>query len=178
MSKIYIGAKFKNKQDKEFTVVSKTDVPSYWVVTFESGYTTAAKDSNIPYGKVKDYLEPTVYGLGYLGAACRIPQRGDSLMRKKYDLWANMLKRVCGRYREAKTYHDVQVTPEWLNFTVFQIEIESVEGYEAWTKDTTMCLDKDFHNQRLYSRATCKFIPCEDNSRESATRRWGTDSGE
>lgn len=178
MSKIYIGAKFKNKQDSIFTVTEKTDIPHYWVVVFDSGYTTTAKDSNIPYGKVKDYTIPTVYGIGYLGAACRIPQRGDSLMRKKYDLWANMLKRVCGRYREAETYKDVQITPEWLNFSTFQIEIESVEGYEAWLQDSTMCLDKDLAQQKLYSRATCKFISLEENTREASHRRWGTNSGE
>ncbi len=176
MSKIYIGAKFENKQNAVFTIIAKTDVPHYWVVIFESGYTTTAKDSNIPYGKVKDYYSPTVYGIGYLGSACRIPQRGDSIMRKKYDLWANMLKRVCGRYKEAETYKDVQVTPEWLNFSVFQIEIESVEGYEAWLQDTTLCLDKDLSKQKLYSRATCKFISLEENTRESALRRWATSS--
>lgn len=178
MSKIYIGAKFKNKQGSEFSVVGKTDIPHYWVVQFQSGFTTTAKDSNIPYGKVKDYTVPTVYGIGYLGAACRIPQRGDSVMRKKYDLWANMLKRICGRYKEAKTYYDVQISPEWLNFSVFQIEIESVEGYEAWLQDSTMCLDKDLSNQRLYSRTTCKFISLEENSSESSKRRWKTNSEE
>lgn len=176
MSKIYIGAKFKNKQGSEFTIVSKTDVPHYWVVVFPSGYSTTAKDSNIPYGKVKDYFAPSVYGKGFLGAACRIPQRGDSLLRKKYDLWANMLKRTSGKYREAEAYKDVQVTPEWLNFSIFQIEIESVEGYEAWLQSTTMCLDKDLSEQKLYSRATCKFISLEDNSKESADRRWAANS--
>jgi len=176
MSKIFIGARFTNKQEGSFTVLSKTDIPHYWVVQFDSGFTTTAKDSNIPYGKVKDYTLPTVYGMGYLGAVCKIPQRGDSLLRKKYDLWANMLKRVCGRYREAKSYVDVQVTPEWLNFSVFQLEIESVDGYEAWEKDSTMCLDKDLSKQRLYSRATCKFITLEENSREASTRMWNTNS--
>lgn len=172
MSKVYIGAKFTNKQNATFTVVEKTQQPKYWVVEFESGYKTTASDSNIPYGKVKDYHSPTVYGRGYLGSACRIPQRGDSLMRRKYDLWANMLKRTCGRYREADTYSDVQVSPDWLNFSVFQIEIESVEGYQAWLEDSSMCLDKDLAKQRLYSRATCKFISLAENSSEASLRRW------
>jgi hypothetical protein len=172
MSKIYIGAKFTNKQNATFTVIEKTDIPHYWVVAFDSGYTTTAKDSNIPYGKVKDYFTPTVYGKGYLGSACRIPQRGDSLMRKKYDLWANMLKRTSGKYREKSTYFNVQVTPEWLNFSIFQIEIESVEGYDAWLNDTKMCLDKDLTQQKLYSRATCKFITASENTLESLKRRW------
>ena len=176
MSKVYLGAKFKNKQNSGFTVVAKTNTPKYWVVQFESGYKTTASDSNIPYGKVKDYFTPTVYGLGYLGAACRIPQRGDCLLRKKYDLWANMLKRVCGKYKEFDNYLDVSVTPEWFNFSVFQVEIENVEGYDAWVLDSTMCLDKDLSQQRLYSRATCRFISLEENSKEGSTRRWSTDS--
>ena len=172
MSKIYIGATFKNKQEQLFTVTGTTTDPRYYEVTFESGYKTTASISNIPYGKVKDYWRPSVYGVGYLGASCRIPQREASLLRRKYDLWANMLKRVYGGYRENETYKDIQVSPEWLNFSVFQIEIESVEGYEAWLSDTTYCLDKDLTGQKLYSRATCKFIPLSENSRESSIRRW------
>jgi hypothetical protein len=176
MSKIYIGAKFKNSLGYEFIVIEQTNDPKYWVVKFASGYVATAKNSNIPYGKVKDYWAPSVYGKGFLGAMCNIPKRGDSLLRKKYDLWANMIKRTSGKYREAKTYAGVEVAPEWLNFSVFQIEIESVEGYEAWVKDSTLCLDKDLSGQRLYSRATCSFIPLVENTREAANRRWATDS--
>lgn len=172
MSKIYLGAKFKNTAGHIYTVVAKAGEPKYWIVEFDSGFKTSARDTNIPYGKVKDYFSPSVYGVGFLGAACRIPQRGDSLLRKKYDLWANMLKRVYGGYREAETYKDVEVTPEWLNFSVFQVEIESVKGYEAWLLDSSMCLDKDLSKQRLYSRATCKFISLEENSQEAAFRKW------
>lgn len=172
MSKVYLGAKFTNKQGSVFTVVAKTDLPKYYVVEFESGYTTTATDSNIMYGKVKDYFKPSVYGVGYLGAAFRIPQRNEGILRKKYDLWANMLKRVYGNYRDASTYHDVQVTPEWLNFSVFANEIELVPGYDEWLKDSSMCLDKDLAQQRLYSRTTCQFITASQNTQECLERRW------
>lgn len=177
MSKVYIGAMFTNKQNSKFIVVSKTDLPKYYVVKFESGYTTTASDSNIMYGKVKDYFYPSVYGKGYLGAVHKIPQRGESLLRRKYDLWANMLKRTSGRYQEAETYKDVQVTPEWLNFSVFSAEIELVEGYEKWVLDSSLHLDKDLSQQRLYSRSTCKFITISENTKECLNRRWKAKAG-
>lgn len=172
MSKVYIGAKFTNKQNSVFEVVAKTNLPKYYVVVFESGYRTTASDSNIMYGKVKDYYQPSVYGVGYLGSAFRIPQRNQDILRKKYDLWANMLKRVYKEYNNRHNYKDVEVSPEWLNFSVFCNEIELVPGYEAWVADSSMCLDKDFAQQRLYSRTTCQFITAKDNATEASERRW------
>lgn len=177
MSRFYVGAEFINNQGCKFKLIKRAQEARYWVVQFESGYVTTAKDSNIPYGKVKDYFTPTVYGVGYLGSSRRIPARKyGTTIRKKYDLWANMLKRVYGGYREAwnADYTDVEVCPTWHNFTTFANEIEEVPGYEAWLEDTTMCLDKDLAGRRLYSKNTCKFISNAENLSEASTRRWRT----
>ena len=85
-----------------------------------------------------------------------------------------MLKRCYGGYRDHwdADYSDVDVHPQWLNFCVFAQEIEEVEGYEAWVKDTSLCLDKDLAGTRLYSKNTCKFISNAANLSEASTRRW------
>ena len=175
MSRYTIGAVFTNNQGSAYTITAKATEPRYWHVRFESGFTTVAKETNILYGKVKDYTHPTVYGVGYLGAAIRIPGRDEgSLLRRKYDLWANMLKRVYGGYPDTwgADYSDVQVAPEWHSFAAFALELEDVVGYEAWVLDSHMCLDKDLARKRLYSRGTCKFVTCAENLSEASTRRW------
>lgn len=175
MSKVYVGAEFVNNQGSRFVIVSKCAEPRYWVVRFDSGFVATAKDTNIPYGKVKDYYKPSVYGVGYIGSAMRIPAReSGTLVRRVYDVWANMLKRTYGAYTDHwnADYSDVQVCAEWHNFTFFLQDIQRVPGYEAWLQDSTICLDKDLARGRLYSRSTCKFITNVENLSEASLRRW------
>ena len=171
MSKVYIGATFMSNMTGEFKVVAKANEPRYWVVKFlQTGYETVAKETNIPYGKVKDYMYPTVYGKGYLGACIRKPK--GTLERRVYDLWANMLKRVYCEH--SGQYKNVEVDPAWYNYLVFKQDIQDLEGYSAWLEDTTMCLDKDLidRSARLYSRSTCKFVSLSENCSEAANHRW------
>lgn len=131
---------------------------------------------NIKAGKFEDFMEPTVYGVGFLGSPIRIPARGsNSIIRKIYDLWANMLKRAYGNYGSCYSYADCVVDPRWYNFTTFLNTIHEVEGYEEWEKDSSMHLDKDIKKGycNIYSRDHCKFVSAAENVAESAKRRWG-----
>ena len=170
MSKYTIGAKFLNRQGSEFTLVCHEGGP-YWTVQFESGYKTVAKTQNIIYGKVKDYLRPSVYGMGYIGSGMKIPTRvSGELSRRHYDLWANMLKRVTSE----RGYEDVSVHSTWCNFTVFNAEITELDGYSDWLLDSTgYHLDKDISGSRTYSKSTCAFVPAAVNLSDAANRRWG-----
>lgn len=170
MSKYTIGAKFENRQGSVFTLVHHEGGP-FWTVRFDSGYETVAKTQNIVYGKVKDYLRPSVYGVGYIGSGMRIPTResGD-VVRKHYDLWANMIKRTV----QEKGYEDVTVHPSWHNFTTFNSEISTLEGYSDWLLDSAKYhLDKDLSGSRAYSKGTCRFIPASENLSDASNRRWG-----
>lgn len=175
MSKYAIGAVFVNNQGCKYTITAKAKKQGYWHVRFDSGFTTIAKQQNILYGKVKDYMHPSVYGVGCLGAAVHIPGRApNNLLRRKYDLWANMLKRVYGGYNDkwSADYSDVEVTPEWLCFATFAVELEDVPNYEAWVSDSRMCLDKDLAGKRLYSKGTCTFLTPTESLSELSLRRW------
>ena len=175
MSRYHIGAEFTNQQGAVFRLTRKCAEPRYWEIKFDSGFTTVAKETNILYGKVKDYWRPSVYGVGYLGATFKLPPRSSSdLLRRKYDLWANMLKRVYGNYADKwnADYSDVEVCPTWHNFLVFAEDVQHVPNYEAWVNNSCMCLDKDLARGRLYSKSTCVFITNEENLSEASLRRW------
>lgn len=170
MSKYTIGAKFENRQGSVFTLVHHEGGP-FWTVRFDSGYETVAKTQNIVYGKVKDYLRPSVYGVGYIGSGMRIPTResGD-VVRKHYDLWANMIKRIV----QERGYEDVTVHPSWHNFTTFNSEVTTLEGYSDWLLDSAgYHLDKDLSGSCTYSKGTCRFIPASENLSDASNRRWG-----
>lgn len=174
MSKVYIGAVFESNSGGNFQVIAKTNVPRYWMVRFTSGYECVAKETNIPYGKVKDYNQRSVYGVGILGASIKKPK--GSFERQVYDLWANMLKRVYGQYNDhwKADYSNVQVCSTWHMYLVFREDIKELQGYEAWVKDSTMCLDKDLKDRsaRLYSKHTCQFVTNQQNLSEASLNRW------
>ena len=140
----------------------------------ESGYTCNIQLSNLPTGKVKDRRKPTVYGVGYLDTDITIPKRGGSLIRRIYDLWANMLKR-CYRDRDSRNwnyYKDVTVDKRWHSFKQFMSTIHMVEGYELWEKDSSMHLDKDLSGEKVYSLTTTKFMTNSENARLANQKRW------
>lgn len=146
------------------------------VVRFTAtGWTCNVQTSNIIAGKVKDKRLPSVYGVGYLDTDIKIPQRG-SIIRRVYDLWANMLKRV---YHDTNTrnweyYKDVTVDKRWHSFKHFLSTIVDVDGYLDWEKDSSMHLDKDIKvkGNRVYCKDTCTFVTNTENSRAANQKRW------
>lgn len=140
----------------------------------KTGTVIDVQTCNIKAGKFEDFMEPTVYGVGFMGSPIRIPDRGsNSIIRRIYDLWANMLKRAYGNYKTS--YVGCRVDPRWHNFTTFLNTIHEVEGYEEWEKDSSMHLDKDIKKGycKIYSRDHCKFVSATENVADSVKRRWG-----
>ncbi len=142
------------------------------VIRFLStGYTCNVQLTNIPQDKIKDKRRPSVYGVGYLDTDIKIPQRGcNSYVRKVYDLWCNMLKRVYGNYDNV--YDGVTVDKRWHSFKNFMNTLHNVKGYDRWVKDTSMHLDKDRSGTRVYSMVTCEFLTGANNTKLAAMKRW------
>jgi hypothetical protein len=139
----------------------------------ETGCIVDVQTCNISSGKFRDFLKPTVYGIGFLGSQIRIPSReSNTIIRRIYDLWANMLKRCYGNYSDS--YPDCIVDPRWHNFTTFLNTISEVDGYEEWEKDSSMHLDKDIKkgNCGIYSKDHCMFVSARENITDSLNRRW------
>lgn len=148
--------------------------PRVIIKFIKTGTVISVQTSNIKYGKFEDYMEPTVYGVGFLGSPIRIPSRtSKSIVRAIYDLWANMLKRVYGSYKGK--YSDCSVDPRWHNFTTFLNTISEVKGYDLWEKDHSYHLDKDElsdDDNRVYSRDTCQFVTGSYNTKLALDKRW------
>ena len=72
-----------------------------------------------------------------------------------------MLRRCYGNEYKFRTYKDVEVCEEWLNFQNFKKwYIENL-----WDCDEKLCLDKDIikQNNKIYSPQTCVIVPNKIN---------------
>lgn len=139
--------------------------PRVVIRLIDTGTVLNIQTTNIAAGKFKDYRLPTVCGIGYIGSDVKITARG-TYVRRVYDLWATMIKRVTFEYE------GVSIDKRWLNFTNFLNTISEVEGYNLWESGEDVHLDKDLAGMKTYSKTYCKFIPASENVRESACRRW------
>lgn len=138
----------------------------------ESGWVCNVQTTNIASGHIEDHRAKTVYGVGYLDIDIKIPMRGNSIIRRAYDLWANMLKRCYGGYKTC--YEGCTVDVRWHSFKNFLTSIQELEGYEKWERGENMHLDKDIKvkGNKVYSANTCMFVTAHDNIEDTLNRRW------
>ena len=100
----------------------------------------------------------TARGVGFIGEGIYSPQDNA---KKAYKVWFSMLTRCySNKYQKQKpTYIGCSVCEEWHNFQNFAkwFYDNYVEGFQ---------LDKDIlkPNNKIYSKETCVFVPCEINS--------------
>lgn len=116
-------------------------------------------------GKIKDREQATVNGVG------KVNLKGASVTnRKAYLLWCGILARCYNKNVVGyKSYgaRGVYVSDDWLNYSVFEEEIKSLDGYDAWLNNEGYHIDKDKYavegKTKCYSKETCCFIPAEEN---------------
>ena len=132
-----------------------------WIRFVKTGSVKKIWTSNIPSGKIKDFYEPTRYGVGYLGD---YPQ--PYYWKEALQLWSNVLKR-CYSDNDPKGYKKFGTTVDarWLCFERFLCDLPELENFDKWVTKQNYQLDKDFKcpGANVYSFHTCKFIPEFDN---------------
>lgn len=92
--------------------------------------------------------------------------------KRVYGLWFQMLRRCYDKTQHerarGKTYSDCEVCERWKLLSCFAKDIKKLEGYNDWLTKSGYCLDKDTKvaGNKIYSKATCRFIPYTENIRE------------
>lgn len=93
----------------------------------------------------------------------KYPTKVNKVRLKAYEVWRHMIKR-CGHLNgiSDNNYQDVYVCDRWLDYSNFYEDITSMVGYY----ESGFCLDKDLLkvNNKVYSKATCCFVPYEINN--------------
>jgi hypothetical protein len=173
LPRIKIGDIYENNANQKYEVVSsrRVDVGNgrkntkYKVRFVETGYEREVEQVEIKRGKIKDKMEKSVYGVGYMGNVKMVDHKNI------YGIWSAMLERCYNK--ENKSYHaygekGVHVCERWHCFENFLNDIKNISGYdEELFNDGKLHLDKDKNqinsDAKVYSLETCEFLSFEEN---------------
>ena len=150
-----------------FKILSKTGNDNKRLIQFLStGCEYRVDISSINKGEVKDYLLPSVFGVGVTGF-CTISEDD----KPHYLVWVEVLKR-CYYERKSQQYHcttyvDCKVSDNFKYFTYFKDWCNKQVGFNSIDeKGALFHLDKDIlvKGNKVYSEDTCCFVPQEINA--------------
>lgn len=149
----------KNNNEKFFKVLEYINTNEVHIEFIETGFKRIASLGNIKAGSVVDNMSPSVYNVGYIGNGIH-KTKVNNVQEPHYKIWQAIIQRCydknCSSY---KNYGEqgVIICEEWKNYQIF------AEWYLSNHKDWMIAweLDKDilFKNSKIYSPATCCFVP-------------------
>lgn len=146
------GSRFQNTLGEWATIVADIDY-KYVSVVFDSGTKGELQYQHLKSGDFKDWMTPTVFGVGYLG---RPRTRGlkDSAI---YSRWHAMLQRCYTD--DFPAYANVVVSEDWWNYSNFLdwMSCQRQARNHGWE------IDKDLLGGMMYSKETCVLVPKEIN---------------
>ena len=164
ISSIKIGDIYKNTHGEPFEVIDYFDCVNV-VIKFNSGWTQRVAANTIRKGAVRDYLKPTIYGVGFNSLDRDFPD-DYKYKRKAFNLWKDILTRCYSVAFKNKhpTYVDVICSEDWHDFKNFYIWFKDV--YTDFMYNHKWELDKDLRvlKSNLYSKETCSFVPKQVNN--------------
>lgn len=173
----YVGTTRVNNRGCAYTVLNRVEKQENGTWSYKIHFSKTGKEyivfaNSIRTGTARDFYNPEVCGVGYLGASRGV----NSTM--EYRVWHAMLGRCYTKSnKDYKTYgaKGAHVCSRWHNFTNFLEDIVKIEGYD-YNKfvDRTIVLDKDIKQagilNKVYSLETCIFITNSENTAERNKR--------
>lgn len=161
----YEGLTFKTKDCGDVLVLEYNGALSVDVKFVDTGYTTTTRVEDLNNGTIRDYLKPSVYGVGILDA----PNQTKGSLSKKHSIWRRVLERCYDgkRHEKYQTYEQCTVSDNFRHFSYFERWCEAQVGFDSKDdKGKPFALDKDIlvKGNKVYSEDTCCFVPQEINS--------------
>lgn len=162
---IEVGSIFESKNAGEFKIVEYINSTKIKVEFINTGFNLTTNSSSIRKGQIKDKLNPSVEGVGFIG---------DGHYNKKnnldaYTCWHSMIQRSYSKifHKGNPTYKDCSVCFEWHNF----------QNFAPWFYENISIeknsLDKDIKikGNRVYSPETCCFVSQKENSQNVSSMK-------
>lgn len=161
----YEGLVFKTKSCGNAKIINYCDGDNVFIEFTNTGYKTSVYLSQIKSGEIKDILCASICGRGILGNGFK---KSDTKSRI-YSVWAKMITRCYSedKRNRDRTYEGCSVSNMFLNFSDFRNWCNSQEGFNSLDKNNKpFHLDKDIlvKGNKIYSEATCCFVPQEINT--------------
>lgn len=148
-----VGSRFTNQYGDSAVILR--DVSAKLVeVSYDSGTLAFVMYSHLKRGVFKDFMKPSVYGVGFLGSPVEKTGEGD---RQIYNRWHSIIRRCYSGAFNA--YLDVTVCDDWLNFSNFRAWMLK----QRHADDKNWQLDKDLFSSRVYCPEACVLLPREIN---------------
>ena len=166
--KYLIGEKFKNNKNLEYKIIDYTEMSTKRKIRFiKTGYETIVGVSSILNGEITDYLEPSVFDVGYAGER-------NATKHILYHRWYAMLSRCYNKNNDGfENYGSkgVYVDESWHDFRNFVKDIEKKENYDKLIEDSANWhIDKDLSGKNYYSNETTQIISRSENNEEMLNR--------
>jgi hypothetical protein len=148
----YLGKILETKSFGKYKVIEYLAWDNITVKFLQTGYVTKTRQQHITDGVIKDYLYPSVYGVGYYGSPS-----ANTTGRAAF-IWRSVMQRCYeeeGRIEPA--YYEVNVCTSWHNFLVFEEWVVKQPGFD--TKGWELDKDLLIKGNKLYSPDTCVYLP-------------------
>lgn len=151
------GYKFISKWGRVWEISENVGSSRYRICS--DGINLIRSSRDIKSGQVSHPCDRTVYNKGYLG----LGKHTYSENKHRSDCWRGMFKRCYELNDNYPTYSEVTVCEEWENFQNFA---EWYDGnyVSGWELDKDL---KDINAFKVYSPATCCFLPPKLNKQLS-----------
>lgn len=153
-----VGEIFESNKCGDVLVTNYNNAYEVSILFLDTGNKAIVRSCSLRKGEVKDKMNPSVCGVGYLGI-------GEfNTTHRTYQAWKSMIERCyCSKFHELQPkYKDCTVCDEWHNYQNFAKWFE-----ENYPKDGNgYNLDKDIkiRGNRIYSPYTCLFVSRTENS--------------
>lgn len=160
--KYKIGERYEGSNNHWFTITGYTDNLRYREIIFDSGYKTIVSTSNIPRKNIKDWMSPSVCGVGIVGSP-------KMRFHPLYTKWRNMISRC---YDQNNIFYSLYggrgiiVSDELLNLCNFIEIVKQLDNYEKLLRDPHMWqIDKDLKSgeRKIYSKDTISILSAKEN---------------
>lgn len=166
-NKDMVGKLFSSNNYGDFKIIYYKNYDNVIVEFIDTGYVTATDMYSIKQGTIRDWLKPTVCGVGVVGYKYKSSSNGTSLPH--HNCWSSMLLRCYDEKFKARhpTYKDCTCSDNFKQYTYFYEWCEQQKGFNTFDENGAIFeLDKDllFKDNKLYSEHTCVFLPKEINA--------------
>ena len=124
-TKYLIGERFKNNDEFEYEIIDYCESNRKRKVRFDSGYETILSTNSIIKGNMKDFGQPTVFGVGIVGFK-------NASNHPLYWRWVNMIGRCYSeKHIHYKSYgaKGIKVEPYLLSFKNYVEFISALDNY-------------------------------------------------
>lgn len=160
IKKLAVGDIIESKNYGLFEIISINNCNNVVIKFKATGCEVKSRLADVKRGNVKDYMLPSVYGVGIIGN--KYPSRVNGKMVHEYSTWMNMLKRCYHNITKINlpTYQNCVVSDNFKYYPYFYEWCNEQVGF-----GDGFHLDKDLliKDNKIYSENTCVFLPQEIN---------------